>query len=143
MAAAAGDGVREEIVSDKVAKSSSPLSQGIKFGNLIFLSGQLARNPETGKLETEYSTQVRRALSNLRDLLEASDSSMDMVLKTTVFVTDITKVGELNQVYREFFSAPMPARSCVEVSALAGGAEVEIELIAASRGRVAECSEQQ
>ena len=116
-----------------MAKSSSPLSQGIKFGNLIFLSGQLGRNPDTGKLETEYSGQIRRALSNLRDLLEASDSSMEMVLKTTVFVTDITKVGELNQVYREFFSDPMPARSCVEVSALAGGAEVEIELIAACR----------
>jgi len=134
--AAAGEGVREQIVSDRVAKSSSPLSQGIRFGNLIFLSGQLGRNPDTGELETEYSGQVRRVLSNLRDLLEASDSSMEMVLKTTVFVTDITKVGELNQVYREFFGDPMPARSCVEVSALAGGAEVEIELIAACRRKV-------
>lgn len=135
MTGTAGAGIREEIVSNKVAKSSSPLSQGIRFGNLIFLSGQLARNPETGKLETEYSAQVRRILSNLRDLLEASGSSMGMVLKTTVFVTDITKVGELNKVYREFFSDPMPARSCVEVSALAGGAEVEIELIAACCGK--------
>ncbi len=142
MTEAAGEVAREEIVSDKVAKSSSPLFQGIRFGNLIFLSGQLARNPETGKLETEYSAQVRRTLSNLRDLLEASNSSMDMVLKTTVFVTDITKVGEFNKVYHEFFSDPMPARSCVEVSALAGGAEVKIELIAACRGKEGHGSEQ-
>lgn len=135
--------VREEIVSDRVAKSSSPLSQGIRFGNLIFLSGQLGRNPDTGKLDAEYSAQVRRVLSNLRDLLESSGSSMDMVLKTTIFVTDITKVGELNQVYREFFSDPMPARSCVEVSALSGSAQVEIELIAACRGRAEERSEEE
>jgi 2-iminobutanoate/2-iminopropanoate deaminase len=118
-------------MSPSVARSSSPLSQGIRFGNLLFLSGQLGRDPATGKLEAGFEAQARRTMTNLRDLLESAGSSMDMVLKTTVFVTDLARVGELNSIYREFFNNPLPARSCVEVSALAGGAEVEIELIAA------------
>ena len=123
--------MKHNISSDKVAQSSSPLSQGIRFKDFIFLSGQLGRNPTTGKLEEDFASQVRRILSNLRGLLETAGSSMDMVLKTTIFVTDIRKTRELNAIYREFFNDPLPARSCVEVSALANGAEAEIELIAA------------
>ena len=123
--------MKKEITTSKVAKSSSPLSQGIRYGNLIFLSGQLGRNPETGQLENEFRVQVKRAMNNLKEILEASGSSMDMVLKTTIFITDLSNVKELNEVYQEFFNKPYPARSCVEVSALALKAEVEIELIAA------------
>ena len=121
---------RREIICDSIAKSANPLSQGIKFGNLLFLSGQLGRNPDTGKLETGAYEQTRRVLSNLRELLKTEDLSMDDVLKTTIFIVDISKVAEMNRAYGEFFSAPFPARSCVEVSTLGGGAEVEIELIA-------------
>jgi enamine deaminase RidA (YjgF/YER057c/UK114 family) len=71
--------MKHNISSDKVAQSSSPLSQGIRFKDFIFLSGQLGRNPTTGKLEEDFVSQVRRILSNLRDLLETSGSSMDMV----------------------------------------------------------------
>ena len=98
---------------------------------MIFLSGQLGRNPETGQLENEFRVQVKRAMNNLKEILEASGSSMDMVLKTTIFITDLSNVKELNEVYQEFFNKPYPARSCVEVTALALKAEVEIELIAA------------
>jgi len=121
---------KESIKSSRVAQSSSPLSQGIKFGNLIFLSGQLGRNPTTGKLESGFDAQATRVMNNLKDILEDANSSMDMVLKTTIFVTDLKKAKNLNPIYKEFFNEPLPARSCVEVSALGGGAEIEIELIA-------------
>lgn len=121
---------KELIKSANVAQSTSPLSQGIKYGNFIFLSGQLGRNPVSGKLEEGFDEQVRRALNNLKEVLASSNSSMDMVLKTTIFVTDITKVKRLNSIYRKFFGEPLPARSCVEVSSLSQDAEVEIELIA-------------
>lgn len=123
--------MKKEITTSKVAKSSSPLSQGVRYGNLIFLSGQLGRNPETGQLEKEFRVQVKRVMNNLKEILEASGSSMDMVLKTTIFITDLSNAKELNEVYQEFFNKPYPARSCIEVSALALEAEVEIELIAA------------
>jgi 2-iminobutanoate/2-iminopropanoate deaminase len=121
---------KQKISTDKIAHTSRSWSQGIKFGDLLFLSGQLGRNPITGELEEGFGPQVRRVLSNLREIVEAAGSSMDMVLKTTIFVTDMSKLKELNAIYAEFFSDPLPARSCVEVTALAGGAEVEIELIA-------------
>ena len=122
---------KEVLSSPNVASSSSPLSQGIRYGNLIFLSGQLGRNPETKQLENGFRVQVKRVMNNLKEILEASGSSMDMVLKTTIFITDLNNVKELNEVYQEFFNKPYPVRSCVEVSALALEAEVEIELIAA------------
>jgi len=121
---------KEVISSPNEAPSSSPLSHGIKWGNLIFLSGQLGRNPDTGKLEEGFDNQTRRVLQNLKELLTTVNSSMDMVLKTTIFVTDLKKAKNLNAIYKEFFNEPLPARIRVEVSALGGGAEVEIELIA-------------
>jgi 2-iminobutanoate/2-iminopropanoate deaminase len=120
---------KEAISSRNVANSNSPLSQGIKYGNIIFLSGQLGKNPDTGKLEEGFNSQVRRVLQNLKELLSISNSSMDKVLKVTIFVTDINKVKELNPIYKEYFNEPFPSRICVEVSALAQGAEVEMDVI--------------
>ena len=122
---------KEVISSSNVAPSSSPLSQGIKWGNLIFLSGQIGRNPDTGKLEEGFDNQTRRVLQNLKELLTTVNSSMDRVLKTTIFMKNLSNGKELNEIYQEFFTKPYPARSCVKVSALALKAEVEIELIAA------------
>jgi len=121
---------KQEIVCDDIAKLANPLSQGLKFGNLVFLSGQLGRNPGTGKLENGVYNQTVRVLSNLKSLLETEGLSMRDVLKTTIFMADISKVAEMNKAYGEFFAAPFPTRSCIEVSALGGGAEVEIEVIA-------------
>lgn len=120
---------KEVISSPNVAPSSSPLSQGIKWGNLIFLSGQIGRNPGTGELEEGFDAQVRRVLQNLKELLATVNSSMDKVLKVTIFVTDINKVKDLNSIYREYFNEPFPSRICLEISALAKGAEVEIDII--------------
>jgi 2-iminobutanoate/2-iminopropanoate deaminase len=121
---------KQEIICDSIAKSANPLSQGIRFGNLIFLSGQLGRNPGTGKLETGVYNQTFRILENLKSLLETEGLTMRDVLKTTIFMVDISKIAEMNKAYGEFFVAPFPTRSCIEVSALGGGAEVEIEVIA-------------
>jgi len=120
---------KEALSSPNVAPSSSPLSQGIKFGNLIFLSGQLGRNPNTGELEKGFNAQTRRVLKNLKELLIIANSSMDKVLKVTIFITDINKVKDLNSIYKEYFNEPLPSRICVEVSALAKGAEVEMDII--------------
>lgn len=121
---------KEVISSLNVAPSSSPLSQGIKFGNLIFLPGQIGRNPDTGELEKGASTQIKRVLQNLKEVLLSANSSTDKVLKTTIFLTDINNVEKLSAIYKEYFNEPFPSRSCVEVSSLSEGAEVEIELIA-------------
>ena len=114
-----------------VAPSSSPLVQGVIYGELIFLSGQLGKNPQTGKLESGFVAETSRVLENLKLLLEEAGSSMDKVLKVTVFLTDLSKMEIFNKVYRSFFPNRLPARSCVAVAALAGGATVEIELVAA------------
>lgn len=121
---------KEIITSPNVAPSSSPLSQCVKYGNLLFLSGQLARNQETGELEKGFDAQVRKVLDNLKEVLISGNSSMDKVLKATIFLTDIKKIKRLNEIYIEYFKEPFPSRSCVEVSSLSKGAEVEIELIA-------------
>jgi len=114
-----------------VAPSSSPLVQGVIYGELIFLSGQLGKNPQTGKLESGFEAETSRVLENLKLLLEEAGSSMDKVLKVTVFLTDLSKMEIFNKIYRSFFPNRLPARSCVAVAALAGGATVEIELVAA------------
>lgn len=124
---------RQEIICNGIAKSANPLSQGVKFSDLVFLSGQLGRNPDTGKLETGIYEQTLRALSNLKALLETEGLTMGDVLKTTIFIADISKIAEMNKAYGEYFSSPFPARSCVEVSALGGGAGVEIEVIAGKK----------
>ena len=122
---------KEEIICSSIARSPNPLSQGIKFGGFVFLSGQLGRNPSTGALETGMYDQTHRALENLKILLESQGFGMRDVLKTTIYVTDMALTSEMNRAYKEFFSSPFPARSCVQVAALATGAEVEIEIIAA------------
>lgn len=124
----------KEIRCDRVPMSANPLAQGVRHGDFIFLSGQLGKNPETGKMEEGFEKQTRRVLENLRLLLESEGVSMKQVLKTTIFVKDIRNTPILNSIYGEYFGQPFfPARSCVEVSALGGGAEVEIELIAATQ----------
>ena len=118
------------IVNDKVVSSSNPVAQGVRYGNLIFLSGQLGKNITTGKLEENFEDEVRQVMENLKTLLVDSGSSMDKVIKTTIFLTDLSKTSIVNQIYKEYFTTRIPARSCIGVQ-LGGGAEIEIELIAA------------
>lgn len=107
------------------------LSSGIQFDRLLFVSGQGAHDPETHKVvEGPFPNQVRRCLENLKMVLEAAGSSLDHVLKCTVFLTDIANFKAMNEVYHTFFPAEPPARSTVAVKDLPGDSPVEIECIA-------------
>jgi 2-iminobutanoate/2-iminopropanoate deaminase len=106
-------------------------SSGIQYGNLLFVSGAGAHDPATGKVvEGSFQDQVRRCLDNLKIVLEAAGSSPGKVLKCTVFLTDISKWGEMNAVFHEFFPTDPPARSTIAVKDLPGDSPVEIECYA-------------
>jgi 2-iminobutanoate/2-iminopropanoate deaminase len=97
----------------------------------VFCAGQVALDPETGKLvEGGVTEQTQRTLENLRAVLEGAGSSIDQVVKTTVFLTDLGEFSAMNDVYATFFTSDAPARSTVQVGALPAGARVEIEAVA-------------
>ena len=122
---------RAVIATELAPKAIGPYSQGIRVGDFVFTAGQAAIDPAVGKLiEGDISAQTRRVLQNLSAILEAAGSSMSKVVKTTVFMTDLSLFGTMNAVYAEFFPANPPARSTVQVAALPLGALVEIECIA-------------
>ena len=112
--------------------SAAPLSPGIKANGFIFTSGNTGRVPGSGEMPEGMTAQTRQTLENIKAILEAGGSSMDKVVKCLIFITDISLWGEMNEVYRTYFPTDRyPARSTVEVTALAGnGAIVEIEAVA-------------
>ena len=123
---------REEVRTEAAPAPVGPYSQGIRSGNLVFASGQIPLDPATGeKVEGEIEDEARQVLANLKAVLEAGGSSMDRVVKATVYLTDLSLFPRVNAVYAEAFSAdPAPARVTVGVSALPLGAQVEIDAIA-------------
>ena len=122
---------REVIRTEKAPKAIGPYEQAIKCGGLLFTSGQIALDPATGKLiEGDVSAQTRRVLENLKAVLEAGDSSLDRVVKATVYLTDLSSFSKMNEVYAEYLGHVKPARSTVGVATLPLGANVEIDLVA-------------
>lgn len=121
---------REIINTIKAPAAIGPYSHGNKIGDLIFTSGQLPINPETKELVTEIKAATRQSLENVKGILEEVGSSMDKVVKVTVFVKDLGQFGEVNEVYSEYFGQNSPARSCVQVAKLPMDAVIEIEVIA-------------
>ncbi|MDM7925287.1 MAG: RidA family protein [bacterium] len=123
----------QEVRSDAAPKAIGPYSQAMiaTGANLVFTAGQLGIDAGTGALvDGGIEAQTRRALENLRAVLESAGSGLDRVLKTTVFLADMNDFPEMNAVYGSFFSAPAPARSTVEVRRLPKDALVEIECVA-------------
>jgi 2-iminobutanoate/2-iminopropanoate deaminase len=121
---------REVIATKKAPAAVGPYSQAIRVGDFVFTAGQLALDPATGKLvEGGIQEQTRQVLRNITTVLEAAGSSLDKVVKTTVFIEDMGDFKAMNEVYSEFFPNEPPARSTVEVG-LALGALVEIDAIA-------------
>ena len=120
---------KKRIHTDDAPAAIGPYSQAIDLGNVIFTSGQIPVAPD-GSVSSDISQQTRQALLNLKAVVEAGGSSFDKVIKTTVFITDMTQFGAINAVYSEFFTEPYPARSCVQVAALPKGVSIEIEAIA-------------
>lgn len=119
------------ISTNKAPAAVGPYSQGIKVGNMIYTSGQLAINAETGELlKGDIKKETSLCLENVKAVLEAGGASLNNIVKITVFVTDIKNFPLINEVYAEYFSDHKPARSLVEVSNLPKGGDIEIEAIA-------------
>lgn len=122
---------KQAVTLEKGPKAIGPYSIGIKAGHFIFCSGQIGFDPATGNIvEGGLEAETRQVLTNLKAILEGSGSSMDRVVKTTVFLRDINDFNRMNAVYAEFFTSEPPARSAFQVAALPRGAAVEIEAIA-------------
>jgi 2-iminobutanoate/2-iminopropanoate deaminase len=125
---------KQIIKSDKAPKALGPYSVANRVGDLIFAAGQLGLDPATGELaQGGIEAETRQSLTNLKHVLEAGGSSLENVVKTTVFLRDINDFALMNGVYAEFFKANFPARSAVQVAALPKGAAVEIELVAVAK----------
>lgn len=125
-------GINREVVrTDAAPKAIGPYEQGIKINGFLFTSGQIALEPKSGKLiDGGIGEQTRQVFENLKRVLEAAGSSLDRVVKATVFLRFMADFAAMNQVYEEFLGRSKPARSSVAVSELPRGALVEIELIA-------------
>ena len=121
----------EFVKTSKAPKAVGPYSQAVKVGNWLFISGQIAINPEMGKLEGKtVAEQTERVLKNIVEILREAGFSLKNVVKTTVYLKNIEDFAEMNGVYAKFFGKHRPARATVEVSNLPLGALVEIEAIA-------------
>ena len=117
--------------TDKAPAAVGPYWQAIKVGDFIFTSGQLALDPETGDLiNHDIEAATRRSLDNVKAILVEAGSSLDKVVKSTIFLSDMENFGKVNEIYSEYFSEHKPARSCVEVARLRKDALIEIEVVA-------------
>lgn len=120
----------KEINTKKAPAAIGPYVQAISTDNLVFTSGQLPLNPETGELVTEIKAATKQALENIKAILEEAGTSMDKVIKCTVFLADINNFAAVNEVYGQYFTDHKPARSAIQVGALPKGGVLEIEAIA-------------
>lgn len=120
----------KEINTKKAPAAIGPYVQAIVTDNLVFTSGQLPLNPETGELVTEIKAATKQALENIKAILEEAGTSMDKVIKCTVFLADINDFAAVNEVYGQYFTDHKPARSAIQVGALPKGGLLEIEAIA-------------
>jgi 2-iminobutanoate/2-iminopropanoate deaminase len=108
-----------------------PYSQAVMVGEMLFCSGQIAINPETNEvLQADVSTQARRVMDNLKAVVEASGLSLENIVKTTIFLTDMNDFAAVNEVYKNYFARKFPARSTIQVAGLPKGVKVEVEAIA-------------
>ena len=119
------------ISTPKAPAAIGPYSQAVLVNGMLFTSGVIPIDPETNTLvEGDATVQARQAIGNLKNLIEASGSSMAKVVKTTVFIKDMNDFGKINDIYKDFFTSDFPARSCVEVARLPKDVLIEIEAIA-------------
>lgn len=122
--------MKEEIVSTKAPGAIGPYSQGVKAGNLIFVSGQLPIDATTGEMPADIKEQTRQSIENIRHILKAAGADLDNVVKSTVYLADMSLFGAMNEVYADYFRKVYPARAAFAVKELPKQALVEIEVIA-------------
>lgn len=118
------------INTPKAPAAIGPYSQGLDLGGMVFVSGQIPVNPETGIMADTIEAQTKQSLTNLKNILAEAGVTMQNVVKTVVFLSDLADFTAMNAIYESFFVAPFPTRSCVQVAAIPKGAKVEIECIA-------------
>ena len=122
---------KEIITTEKAPAAIGPYSQAVKAGDMIYTSGMLPIVPENGQIvEGDAAAQADQVFKNVSELLESQGSSLDMVIKTTLFIKDMNDFGAINEVYKKYFTNDFPARSCVEVARLPKDVFVEMECIA-------------
>ena len=118
------------IHTDKAPKAVGPYSQAVASGPLLFTSGQLPLDPETGTMpQGDIQIRAEQCLRNLQNIAEAGGTSLDRAVKVTVFLTNMADFQAVNQVYAQFFKEPYPARTALQVAALPLGADIEIEAV--------------
>jgi 2-iminobutanoate/2-iminopropanoate deaminase len=123
--------VRQAVTTSSAPKAIGPYSQAIRAGSLLFVSGQVPIDPETGNLvEGDIAAQTRRVFDNIGAILKAAHGTFDQVVRTTVYLADMNDFAVMNEVYGTYFSSPAPARATVQVARLPKDARVEIDVIA-------------
>lgn len=123
--------MKETIKAKNAPAAIGPYSHAVVAGNLMFLSGQIAINPETGEMPAGVQAQTAQAIANIKAILAEKGATLDNVVKTTVYLAEMSLFGEMNEIYAQHFSEPFPARSAIAVKELPNRALVEIEVIAA------------
>ncbi len=122
---------RERVLTNRAPQPLAPYSQAIVSGDLIFVAGQGAIDPATGQYSpADIQTETRRSFDNVKAILEAAGSSMDRVLKVSVFLRDIKDFGAMNEVYKSYFNPPYPARTTIQAGALPRNFAIEIDVVA-------------
>ena len=122
--------MQKVISTDKAPSAIGPYSQAIEVNGMVYTSGVIPVVPETGEIPEGSQAQAKQVFTNLSHLLEAAGTSMDNVVKTTVFIKEMNDFGAINEVYATFFNGAYPARSCVEVARLPKDVMLEVEAIA-------------
>lgn len=121
----------ETIFTEKAPAAIGPYSQAMRFGPLVFVSGQIPVDPNTGAIANDVKEQTHQSLKNLQAIIQAAGGTMENVVKTTIFIKDMEHFSQVNEVYGQYFKENPPARACVEVARLPKDVLVEIECIAA------------
>jgi 2-iminobutanoate/2-iminopropanoate deaminase len=124
---------KEIITTDKAPSAIGPYSQGVRANGFIFFSGQIPIDPATGEVvKGDISAQAEQVMKNIGALLDACGIGFDSIVKSTIFLTDLSDFGVVNEIYGRRFTAAYPARSTVQVSSLPKGVDIEIEVVASS-----------
>ena len=123
--------IKRTIQTEQAPAAIGPYSQAIRIGDFLYTSGQIALDPESGMfLSGEIEEETEQTLKNISAILQAGGLSLENVVKTTVYLSDLNDFTRMNQVYEKYFSKNKPARACVQVAALPKGAKIEIDAIA-------------
>lgn len=123
--------MRNAISTDAAPKAIGPYSQAVRAGSFLFVSGQIPMDPSTGALvDGDIAAQTHRVFANLKAILEAAGTSLDRVVRATVYLADMDDFAVVNGVYGSYFSSPAPARATIQAARLPKDARVEIDVIA-------------